>query len=1414
MRSSFLRGLAVRFFSVVSLIGALPSGALVLAAEPAATPLPRYIPTADELRAAPPQRFGLVPGRIYKDRISPHWLPGNSRFWYRNDLRHDMGRTGKEFILVDAEKATRQAAFDHQKLAASLTKAAGKEYAADRLPFDEIQFVDDGKAVQFKVDDKHWKCDLESYECSATTPVAQEPAQERRPNNPPRPGNQRGDRRPGAGGRGGDTARSPDGKWTAFLKESNVYIRAEDGTETQLSTDGKPEYAYGMLQWSGDSKSVVAFRIEPGENKEVYRIESSPRGGGRAKLQTQAYALPGDKFTAYELNLFDLAEKKQTKPPVDRIDFGRPSLRWNADGHTFTYQKTDRGHQRFRLIEVDAHNGNARNIIDEQTETFIWTAHSENLGISMVTWLERSEEIIYVSERDGWRHMYLVDANPPQPPLDPHPQVGTRRVPQEGSVEIKNQITKGQWVVRGVERIDEENRQIWFRASGMNAGQDPYFIHYYRINFDGSGLVALTAGDGTHSIQYSPDRKYIIDTYSRVDTPPAHELRRVEDGKLIYELERADISELAERGWQAPEVFSAKGRDDNTDIWGIICRLKNFDPAKRYPVIEQIYAGPQGSYVPKSFSASRRFSSLTDLGFIVVQIDGMGTANRSKAFHDICWKNLKDAGLPDRVLWHKAVAAKYPQYDIERVGVYGGSAGGQNSTGAVLFHGDFYKAAVSGCGCHDNRMDKASWNEQWMGYPVGPQYAESSNIDNAHRLQGKLLLIVGELDNNVPPESTFRLADALIKANKDFELVVVPGAGHGMGGTHGDRKLRNFFIKHVHGVEPPDRNAPRGQEVGAKGEGQNRAERVTAAAGPENTPASTTPAKEEPVNLEPLDLAELNANSELRGVIERYQADRGSVQRSAGMATPARRQQMKDFHQQWLDRLATLDFDTLGHGEQVDYLLFKNYLQHEIRELELRGKTDDEVAPFIPFAQTIYDLDEARRQLEKMDWSKVAATLHGLAKQIGDARRAIESSDSAARPKRTLASRAAAQVDGLRSTLRAWHGFYSGYDPLFNWWNDEPYKAAEAALQSYGDFLRQRFVGAGQGRSLGGEIIGSSIGREALLSELAYEMISYTPEELLAIAEQELAWCEAEMKKATDELQLEDWRAAVEHVKNQHVEPGQQPELIRQLALEAIDFVERHELVTVPPLCAESWRMAMMSPERQLVNPFFTGGETITVSYPTSGMAHEAKLMSMRGNNIHFARATVHHELIPGHHLQGYMTARHHTYREPFRTAFWTEGWALYWEMLLYEMDFPRSPENRVGMLFWRMHRCARIIFSLKFHLGEMTPQECIDFLVNRVGHERDNATAEVRRSFETSYGPLYQAAYMLGGLQFRAMHEELVKSGKMTNRQFHDAILKQNNIPVEMVRAILTKQPLTRDFQSGWRFYGEVEAESKANGR
>lgn len=582
------------------------------------------------------------------------------------------------------------------------------------------------------------------------------------------------------------------------------------------------------------------------------------------------------------------------------------------------------------------------------------------------------------------------------------------------------------------------------------------------------------------------------------------------------------------------------------------------------------------------------------------------------------------------------------------------------------------------------------------------------------------------------------------------------------------------------------------------------------------------------------------AASELTPFIERYSTDRAAMRRRGyAEISPTRAAQRERFLSEWRRLLGEVEFDSLSQEGRIDYILMRNHLDYELRQIGIDRVSQAEIAPLLPFAEVILRLDERRLAKERVDAAAAAAALTDLLGQIDETRRAVEaglrepraSADEnqagegqAAEPeadeplaenpadpavpdrivaKKTVANRAAGTVDDLRRTLREWHGFYNGYDPTFTWWLEEPWKAADKALSDYASFLRQRVVGITPGDETA--IVGDPIGREALLSDLAMEMIPYSPEELIEIANQEFAWCEAEMLKASRDLGFgDDWHAALEHVKTLHVEPGGQPELIRELAVEAIDFLEARDLVTIDQFCKDLWRIEMMSPQRQLITPFFTGGEVISVAFPTSTMTHEQKMMSLRGNNRHFARATVHHELIPGHHLQGYMTARHATHRSVFGTPFWTEGWALYWEMLLWDLDFQRSPEDRIGMLFWRSHRCARIIFSLSFHLERMTPQECIDFLVDRVGHERENATAEVRRSVGGLYSPLYQCAYMLGGLQFRALHRELVQSGTMTDREFHDAILRMNRIPVEMIRARLADVPLSADYQPNWRFYGE----------
>ena len=539
-------------------------------------------------------------------------------------------------------------------------------------------------------------------------------------------------------------------------------------------------------------------------------------------------------------------------------------------------------------------------------------------------------------------------------------------------------------------------------------------------------------------------------------------------------------------------------------------------------------------------------------------------------------------------------------------------------------------------------------------------------------------------------------------------------------------------------------------------------------------------------------------NTDMRDFLERFIVDRDTLDRALPPPlSPRSSIRLRQFFGDWQEVLETVNFDALDVESRVDYLLFANHLAYERRLLDIQDRRQGEMAALLPFAPALIQLEEARQRMEPVDAARSANALDDAERQITKRRHALETGSVIAKD---TANRAAEAADALRATLATWFTFYDRYDPVFSWWAREPYKTVCLALEEYAKFLRETLVGVKAEDSA--PIVGNPIGREALLSELAHELIPYTPEELIAIGDREYAWCEAEMRRASRELGCgDDWRQAVELVKTRHVAPGEQADLVRDLAYEAIAFVDAHDLVTVPDLAREVWRREMMSPEHQKVNPFFLGGETILISFPTDGMTHEQKQMSLRGNNRHFARATVQHELIPGHHLQLFMADRYRTYRRVFHTPFYVEGWALHWEMLLWDMGFARSPEDRIGMLFWRMHRCARIGFSLRFHLGQITPQECIDLLVERVGHERANAIAEVRRSFGKDYPPLYQCAYMIGGLQMRRLYQELVTEGTMTPRAFHDAVLKHNAIPIEMLRACLTDQPLARDFTSNWRF-------------
>ena len=754
-----------------SRLAALIGGALLLAP---ATGRAQGTKADYERAAALPGRTG---DKVFKSGVRPHWFAANTRFWYVNHLADGT----REFVVVDAPRGERRPAFDRAKVAAALARVDREPREPRQLTFRAIAMTADG-SIRFAARGKEWRYDPQTDIASEESGLPG-PLDDDSPFEIPLQGEE--SKAPDSATARTETPRSevsPDGKLEALVRDHNIRLR-ERGTSGEswtLSTEGTESDGYEPnVFWSPDSKRFLALRTARGDDRKVWLIESTPKDQLQPKIDSVDYLKPGDRLPVTKPHLFDVGSRAEIR--VDDARFANPwsidQFRWSPDSRRFTFVFNQRGHQVLRLISVDAATGAASALIEETSRTFVDYSNKTYLHF-----VDQRDEILWMSERDGWNHLYLIDA-------------------RTGA--IKSRVTRGEWVVFDVEGVDESARQIWFRAGGLRAGQDPYHVHFARVNFDGSGLTLLTEGDGTHKLKASSDWKYFIDTYSRVDLPPITEVRDGVDGHRLCELERADWSALLATGWKVPERFVAKGRDGKTDIYGVIFRPTNFDPEKKYPVIEQIYAGPHGAHVPKAFEPFHGPQALAELGFIVVQIDGMGTNWRSKAFHDVCWKNLADAGFPDRIPWLKAAAEKYPQLDLTRVGIYGGSAGGQNALGALLFHGDFYKAAAADCGCHDNRMDKIWWNEAWMGWPIGPHYAEQSNATNAHMLRGKLLLTVGELDHNVDPASTMQVVDALIKADKDFELIVFPGKDHGAGGSpYGTRRRNDFFVRTLLGVEP------------------------------------------------------------------------------------------------------------------------------------------------------------------------------------------------------------------------------------------------------------------------------------------------------------------------------------------------------------------------------------------------------------------------------------------------------------------------------------------------------------------------------------------------------------------------------------------------------------------------------------
>ena len=703
------------------------------------------------------------------------WVQGEHVLLYDKSLKGG----GHEFLTLNADTMQRAAAFDETRLAAALSAAEHSEVKPNELPFTSAQLVNHRTVLNFSIGYDPWSCDLKAYTCHALGDDGD---------------SMEGDPELHPWLRNSETRKvtSPDGKWNALILNYNVVVRSADGKQTHvLSMDGSEGnyYDIGSIVWSPDSTRLVAYRIRPGYRRMVHYTESSPETQLQPLYPDVEYAKPGDVLDLQQPVLFNVAKQQEISIANDLFPnpFSLSPPQWWKDGRGFTFEYNQRGHQVYRVIEVNGETGAARTLIGEHSDTFIdyrpLVLNQEDTGKEYRDDLADGKEILWASERDGWEQLYLFNGHTGQ---------------------LENQVTKGHWVVRAVNRVDAKTREIWFEASGVSPGEDPYFVHAYRIRFDGTGLTPVTPAPGNHRVEYSDDGAYYADLVSTVATAPVFTLYRTARNQKVEVVEQGDISALQAAGWHAPEPFVAKGRDGTTNIWGVVWKPYDFNPKRRYPVVEDIYAGPQGSFVPKTFST--RVEPLTRLGFVVVQIDGMGTNNRSRAFHNVAWKNLKDAGFPDRILWHKAYAATHPWYDISRVGIFGTSAGGQSALGALLFHPEFYKAAVANSGCYDNRMDKIWWNEQWMGWPVGPQYSASSDVDNAWRLQGKLMLVVGEMDHNVDPASTFQVVDRLERANKDFDLLYVPDGHHGAGGDYGRRKLEDFFVYNLLDQNPPDWN--------------------------------------------------------------------------------------------------------------------------------------------------------------------------------------------------------------------------------------------------------------------------------------------------------------------------------------------------------------------------------------------------------------------------------------------------------------------------------------------------------------------------------------------------------------------------------------------------------------------------------
>jgi len=701
--------------------------------------------------------------------VTPHWIEKTSRFWYRQE-----GPEGKQFLLVDPAANTRVPAFDHSKLAAALSRVAGNSYQPGKLPFDSFEFSDDGAAIRFEAAGGHWECDLSKYECSADAEADSQKWE----------------------------SLSPDKKWAAFVKEYNLYLRnTSTGEVVELTHDGARSWDYAtplpsarqMVEqgtenirehpgvfWAPDSSKLITYRIDSRFVGRFTTLQFAPPDQLRPKVFTYAYPLPGESLSQAEPIIFDVPSGKRIEVQTDPLELqflGGPDFEWFKDSKRIHYTFRSRGEKSAEFQVIDAATGKEHAVVREESATYV------DPGENFIKVVDDGAEILWASERDGWNQIYLYNGK---------------------TGELENQVTKGAWVVQGIEHVDDKARVVYFLASGREPGEDPYLTHLYKVNFDGSGLKLLTPENADHTVSFSPDGDYFVDSYSRVDLPGQAELRRTSDGTVAQILEKADASALLKTGWKFPEPFKGKGADGKTDVYGLIWRPSNFNPSKKYPVVEQVYTGPQSFFVPKTFAAYRRAEqSVAELGFIVVMVDGRGTTGRSRAFHEYSYRNLGGA-FDDHVALIRQMGAKYPDMDLTRVGIYGTSAGGYGAAHAMLVHPEFYKVCVSISGDHDARLDKAWWNELYQGYPMGEDYKAQSNATMAGKLEGHLLLVHGDVDENVNPVETMRFVDALIKANKNFDMLLVPNMRHGEGkNTYLMRRRWDYFVKNLMGVTPP-----------------------------------------------------------------------------------------------------------------------------------------------------------------------------------------------------------------------------------------------------------------------------------------------------------------------------------------------------------------------------------------------------------------------------------------------------------------------------------------------------------------------------------------------------------------------------------------------------------------------------------